>query len=373
MSKTLFGNSQTTGTLSGQWETSTIPINSGHLVNKGYLDFRLSTGSNAILPPNLITGIGFQNYIPKFNGTSGLATGNFLFDSNGNIICSAGGIYSIGTFGGSNNPYSVWLTGPCTASAFQWNNQGAIFTTANGVVEITDNGANDFNRLMFGGPTNAYPALRRIGSSLGVKLADDTAYTHLQARNFTGSGFYSGATNIGDLFYPRNINPSGYLTGINFPSGTAISITGSVPISGIINIQSTGSVFISVLDNTITISGVASTGTSGGVSFSWSSATGNITGVSNNGYIINGNNIININLPLSSAVGDVVKIAGRSTSGWKINQNNNNIIYFGNTNTISGASGYLQSTHQRDCIELLCLTNSTEWQVVNSVGNITIN
>jgi hypothetical protein len=56
---------------------------------------------------------------------------------------------------------------------------------------------------------------------------------------------------------------------------------------------------------------------------------------------------------------------------WKIAQNASEVIHFGKTDT-TVSSGYLQSTHARDAVELICCVANNEWNVVSSVGNITI-
>jgi len=77
-------------------------------------------------------------------------------------------------------------------------------------------------------------------------------------------------------------------------------------------------------------------------------------------------------LPTISPVDSVIKIIGVGSGGWKIAQNSGQKIYFGNMSTTLGSTGSIASTHQRDCIELICITADAEWQAVNSLGNLDI-
>jgi hypothetical protein len=61
-----------------------------------------------------------------------------------------------------------------------------------------------------------------------------------------------------------------------------------------------------------------------------------------------------------------------TASGWKIAQNASEVIHFGNIDTTVGVAGYIQSTLARDSVELICCVTDNEWNVVSSVGNITI-
>jgi len=52
-------------------------------------------------------------------------------------------------------------------------------TPTDGNVIISNTAGNNFGLLMFGGQTNAYPALKRAGTGLELRRADDSAYTDL--------------------------------------------------------------------------------------------------------------------------------------------------------------------------------------------------
>jgi hypothetical protein len=92
----------------------------------------------------------------------------------------------------------------------------------------------------------------------------------------------------------------------------------------------------------------------------------------NNGYIANNAALVTLTLPDTAAVGDVVRVTGKGAGGWRIAQNAGETIYFGTSTTTTGAGGSLDSTQQRDTVELVCITADTEWNVLSSVGNITV-
>lgn len=118
---------------------------------------------------------------------------------------------------------------------------------------------------------------------------------------------------------------------------------------------------------------VSLTGTS---SLLWSVITADQTAVVNNGYICNKASALVLTLPATAAIGDVIRVTGINTAlGWKIAQNANQQIFFGNTQTTLGATGYLQSSAIRDSVEIVCVVAgaSTVYNVISSVGNITVN
>ena len=107
--------------------------------------------------------------------------------------------------------------------------------------------------------------------------------------------------------------------------------------------------------------------------YTWSEETGtSVAAVVNNAYIINNAALNTITIPTTAAVGDRLLIVGKGAGGWRIAQNASEIIHFGNKDTTTGTGGRLDSTHARDTVELVCVVANTEWNVISSIGNITI-
>lgn len=111
-----------------------------------------------------------------------------------------------------------------------------------------------------------------------------------------------------------------------------------------------------------------------GGGLTWTVVTGTSQAAAvNNGYIANNAGLVTVTLPSTSAVGDVVAVTGiNNATGWKIAQNGGNQIFFGNLSTTAGAGGSLASTATRDVVYLVCMTANATWNVVNSIGNITV-
>jgi len=110
-----------------------------------------------------------------------------------------------------------------------------------------------------------------------------------------------------------------------------------------------------------------------GGGLTWNEETGTSATMSvNNGYIANNAALVTLTLPTTAAVGDVVRVTGKGAGGWRVAQNASEIIHFLGTDTTTGATGRLDSTNTYDSVELVCIVANTEWNVISSMGNITI-
>lgn len=111
-----------------------------------------------------------------------------------------------------------------------------------------------------------------------------------------------------------------------------------------------------------------------GGGLTWTVVTGiSQSAVANNGYIANNAGLVTVTLPATSAVGDTIAVTGiNNATGWKVAQNAGNQIFFGTSSTTSGTGGSLASSATRDTVYLVCMTANATWNVVNSIGNITI-
>jgi hypothetical protein len=113
---------------------------------------------------------------------------------------------------------------------------------------------------------------------------------------------------------------------------------------------------------------------SSGAGITWSEVTGTTqAAVANNGYIINNEGLVTVTLPTVIPFGSTIAVVGKGIGGWKISQNNNQSIHYINVTTTIGTSGYIASTSQYDCIELLNIVENNEFVVRNSVGTVEMN
>jgi len=140
-----------------------------------------------------------------------------------------------------------------------------------------------------------------------------------------------------------------------------------------------GEMAINLFDKKLYVGGTAGTNivfldsTSVGAShLAFSVITADQTAAINTGYIANKGTLLTITLPTTAAVGSVIRVSGMNAGLWKIAQNASGIIHFGKTDTTTGVGGYISSTLARDAVELVCCVANNEWNVISSVGNITI-
>ena len=112
---------------------------------------------------------------------------------------------------------------------------------------------------------------------------------------------------------------------------------------------------------------------SSGGGFSWNevtSATNPNALVASNGYIAKGAGVVQFILPATAAVGDMFRIVGYGNL-WTLKQNAlQSITLESNTSTV-GILGSITATNIRDCVNIICVVANTEFQIIDSIGNIT--
>lgn len=90
---------------------------------------------------------------------------------------------------------SGWFTAgtnvSCAASQYFVVGDRVLYgASASGVAVLSNYAANDFDRLCFGGTTNAFPAWKRVSSYFQARLADDSGFTAI-----AGTAFLDANTN----------------------------------------------------------------------------------------------------------------------------------------------------------------------------------
>jgi hypothetical protein len=111
-----------------------------------------------------------------------------------------------------------------------------------------------------------------------------------------------------------------------------------------------------------------------GAGVKWTVVTGASQAMAvNNGYIANNAGTITFSLPTTAAVGTYQELTGiNNATGWQITQSAGQQVFFGASSTTSGATGTLTSTATRDSIKIVCVVANLTWNVISSVGNITV-
>ena len=81
----------------------------------------------------------------------------------------------------------------------------------------------------------------------------------------------------------------------------------------------------------------------------------------NQGYIANSASLVELALPTTSLVGDLIAVSGQGAGGWKITQGAGQSIKIAPISTTVGALGSLSSTEQYDSIQLVCIEDDLTW------------
>lgn len=129
-------------------------------------------------------------------GTSGSAnlgfqTNNVLrwyIDTSGNYLALTDNAADIGA-SGANRPRNGFFGTSVYIGSTLFFGSGTTNLNApsDGVLLMRNGAQTDFTRLQFGGTTSSFPALRRSGTSVEAVLADNSAYTGLNADNIAAA------------------------------------------------------------------------------------------------------------------------------------------------------------------------------------------
>lgn len=101
-------------------------------------------------------------------------------------------VMSITSAGALNVPATIASTSNSISAAqggrLQWNTRCILTSPADGTITLLNNAQNAFTQLQFGGTTSSFPSLKRVTTTLSVRLADDSADAGLLCGAFTASG-----------------------------------------------------------------------------------------------------------------------------------------------------------------------------------------
>jgi hypothetical protein len=116
-------------------------------------------------------------------------------------------------------------------NSLRFNSLGRLQPASDGVFTLLDNNITSFNRLQFGGTTNLFPSIKRIGANLEFKLADDSGFCFATASAFYASALFSTGGYIfhGSGAIYQTDNTSARLN--IFTGGYSIEVNGATAIS----------------------------------------------------------------------------------------------------------------------------------------------
>lgn len=318
------------------------------------------TGSVTGSTVTFTAGGGFNNCgaTVKFSGSS--TTMDFLVTDANNNTFVGGSTGATGNTGGNNTAFGAGALGIITTAGASntciGQAAGAAMTSGTNNVVIgfeTDGSITGTGNII-------------IGSQSGTGYTGGENENIIIGYNSSGITGESGVTRIGT----PSVTTAVYINGIY--EGTS-SIADQVVVSNsgdkIVSIVAgtTGQVLTSAGSGAIPVWSTPS------YSLAWSVITANQTAAVNNGYICNKAGTLALALPASAAVGSIIEVTGINTAtGWQITQATGQQIFFGTSSTTSGATGTLTSSAIRDAIRMVCITANTTWQVLSSIGNITV-
>jgi hypothetical protein len=77
-------------------------------------------------------------------------------------------------------------------------------------------------------------------------------------------------------------------------------------------------------------------------------------------------------LPATAAVGDTVKVIGKSTAFWKVAQNATDTIFYGAATSTPGNTGYATTAQIYASATFTCITASSIWSITEFAGTVTL-
>jgi hypothetical protein len=108
-----------------------------------------------------------------------------------------------------------------TAGYFYWLGRCAMTSPADGVIRLTDTAETSFDRLQFGGTSSSFPSIKRSGTGLALRLADDSgnAQLTLGGPNDTtaltvNAGSVTGSGTTPAVILSGTLNTSGVVDGM---------------------------------------------------------------------------------------------------------------------------------------------------------------
>lgn len=127
---------------------------------------------------------------PGINGTTGLfADGSaaapsmsFALDTDAGFYRVAANTMGAAAGGGTIFAWNTTEWNVTNTLKFGISGRAYLSSASDGILMLANNAGTSFGLLQFGGTTSSYPALKRSGAAFEVKLADDSAYARMTAK-----------------------------------------------------------------------------------------------------------------------------------------------------------------------------------------------
>lgn len=174
--------------------------------------------------------------------------------------------------------------------------------------------------------------------------------------NNLNSAYFDASSITSGIQYYVSVTNNGFFTAVK-PTGT-----GQIVLPCLVCDTATSGYFYG---------GSGYTVSSGGSSFTWNKVIGNTSMAANQGYLTSSGGTIDLALPTSIAVGDIVRVSNLLGT-LSITQSAGQVVSFGNEVTTTGTGGSITSTKIGDSLEIICITANVDFQVLSSIGNLTV-
>ncbi len=292
------------------------------------------------------------------NSCIGLNGGNGLTSGSSNVSLGDNALRTVSSASG-NNAFGVSTLRNISTSA---NNSGfgtnALLALQTGSGGNSAFGYQSFNQITTGS----------FNTGLGYQAGN--AYTTSESNNICIGNAVLGTVGESNVTRIGSSQNSCYIDGIDGVNVGSVAkvVTMASDQLGTATITAGTNITITPGANTITIAA-----SSGGMTWSVITADQNVT--VGNGYICNKAGLLTLTLPASPTAGDSFAVTGINTAvGWRIAQNANQRIHLGTSSSTVGIGGYIEATNIRDSVTLICVVSgaSAEWNVISSMGNITV-
>jgi hypothetical protein len=258
-------------------------------------------------------------------------------------------------------------------SALGWNSRSLVLSPSDGIIRLSNSALTDFTRLQFGGTTNLFPAIKRNGTLLNFRLADDSADAPITAASLalgntltmtSSSSFYPQAVLanlVADANGPYIVLRKGRAAGTTTQNGDAL---GNILFSGY---ASDNSIFNGPSISVVATGAASATGIATSTIFNTSTSSG-----ATEAFRYDTNGSVSVIGSVTSRRTTAIPAGGAAGVGILFSSTSNYGIFFGSgAPTLNAAKGslYLRSDGTGVADRMYVNTDaSTTWTAVATVA-----